>query len=253
MCVFRVWRVLCVLCYVGASLCMNRVEYEMNYADNYDNEISQDQQEGGSPATPCQAADLSRWDKLFIALEDSHMRQNMLLEALEQCCGGMASVRAQVERLAQGTCKQCMPSLQSACRGQMEQVGLVMQRSLVELRDEATEREARLNSTLHQLLQGGHEQNAMLKRLEESSRAEASGGGQPVGSEHSGIGPTTQKPGGSGPGLGLGVKPFPSSGLKEQDVTSPLDMAKMERALVAIATELQKVNGQLNRLMERVG
>lgn len=46
MCVFRVWRVLCVLCYVGASLCVNRVEYEMNYADSYDNEISQDQQEG---------------------------------------------------------------------------------------------------------------------------------------------------------------------------------------------------------------
>lgn len=37
---------LCVLSYVGASLCVNQVEYEGNYADNYDNEISQDQQEG---------------------------------------------------------------------------------------------------------------------------------------------------------------------------------------------------------------
>lgn len=44
--VFRIWRVLCVLGFVGASLCVNEVEYEGNYADDYDNEISQDQQGG---------------------------------------------------------------------------------------------------------------------------------------------------------------------------------------------------------------
>lgn len=33
-----------MLGFVGASLCVN--EYEGNYADNYDNEISQAQQEG---------------------------------------------------------------------------------------------------------------------------------------------------------------------------------------------------------------
>ncbi len=37
---------LCVLGFVGASLCVNEIEYEGNYADNYGNEISQDQQEG---------------------------------------------------------------------------------------------------------------------------------------------------------------------------------------------------------------
>ncbi|XP_071768503.2 pentraxin-related protein PTX3-like [Centroberyx gerrardi] len=254
MCVFGVWRVLCALCYVGASLCVNGVEYEVNYADSYDNEISQDQQEGGSPATPCLAADFSRWDKLFIALEDSHMRQNMLLESLEQCCGGLASVRTQVERLARGTCQQCLPSLEAACRGQTEQASLRLQRGLEELRQEGAERERRFNSTLQQLLHGSHEQNARLKRLEEGSvhRAEASGGGRPAGAGHSGTGPITQRPGVLGAGLGLGAKPLPSSGLKEQEVTSPLDVAKMERALVAIATELQKVHVQLNRLMEQV-
>ena len=44
--VFGIWRVLCVLGLVGASLCGNEVEYEGNYADSYDNEISQDQQGG---------------------------------------------------------------------------------------------------------------------------------------------------------------------------------------------------------------
>lgn len=37
---------LCVLGFMGASLCVNEVEYEGNYVDNYDNEISQDQQGG---------------------------------------------------------------------------------------------------------------------------------------------------------------------------------------------------------------
>lgn len=38
--------ILCVLGCLGASTCMNQAEYEANYADNYDNEISQDQQGG---------------------------------------------------------------------------------------------------------------------------------------------------------------------------------------------------------------
>lgn len=46
MLVFTIQQVLCVLgCVVGA-LCVS--EYEGNYVDNYDNEISQDQQEGES-------------------------------------------------------------------------------------------------------------------------------------------------------------------------------------------------------------
>lgn len=43
---FRIWRALCVLGFAVVSLCVNEVEYDRNYADSYDNEISQDQQEG---------------------------------------------------------------------------------------------------------------------------------------------------------------------------------------------------------------
>lgn len=42
--VIRVWHVLYLFGFVVISLCVN--EYEGNYADIYDNEISQDQQEG---------------------------------------------------------------------------------------------------------------------------------------------------------------------------------------------------------------
>lgn len=52
---------LCVLGLVGASLCVNEVEYEGNYADNYDNEISQDQQEGEFCLSFLFTACLNRW------------------------------------------------------------------------------------------------------------------------------------------------------------------------------------------------
>ncbi|KAK5857677.1 hypothetical protein PBY51_010904 [Eleginops maclovinus] len=245
MLVFGMWRVLCVLGFVGASLCVNEVEFEGNFADNYDNEISQDQHEGQTPATPCQLADFSRWDKLFISLEDSHMRQNMLLESLEQCCGGMVSLRTQVDKLAKGTCHQCVPSLESVCGAQADQTSVKLQQGLLKLHNEEAERERRLNTTLHQLMHIGHDSNARLKRLEES-RSVSGAAGSRMGHQ------PTPRPGGLGALIGLGMKPF-TSGVQEQEVTSPMDMATMERALVAIATELQKVHLQLSSVIEQAG
>ncbi|XP_060918233.1 pentraxin-related protein PTX3-like [Labrus mixtus] len=245
----RIWRVLCVLGFVCASLCVNEVEYEGNYADNYDNEISQDRQEGEATTPPCQAADFSRWDKLFIALENSHMRQNMLLESLGQCCGGMHTVRNQVDKLVKGTSQEYLFSLESACRAQVEQSSLRLQRGLAELQEEEAERERRLNATLQQLLHSSSEGNTRLKRLEEVSGLRA----VPSGAADSRVGhQPTQRPGGFGAAFGLGVKPFPS-GLKEQEVTSPFDMVAMEKALVSIATELQRVHLQLSRVIEQAG
>ncbi|KAM7376138.1 hypothetical protein PAMP_005883 [Pampus punctatissimus] len=250
MCVFRIWSVLCVVGYVGVSLCVNQLEYEEEYADNYDNEISQDQQEGGSLNTPCQPADFSRWDKLFIALEDSHMRQNMLLESLEQCGGGMVSLRTQMDKLVRGTCQQCLPSIESACQRQTEQASLRLQQGLVELRQEGAERERRLNATLQMLLHHSHEESIRLRRLEKSVHRAV-----PSATTDSFLGfghQPTPRPIGLGAAFGLGTKPFPS-GMKEQKVTSPLDVATIEGALVSIATELQKVHLQLTRVIEQVG
>lgn len=41
---FRIWQVLWLLGMPGSSLCVN--DYEGNYVDSFDNEVSQDQQEG---------------------------------------------------------------------------------------------------------------------------------------------------------------------------------------------------------------
>ncbi|CAL8296446.1 unnamed protein product [Arctogadus glacialis] len=166
--VFR-WGAL-LLCW---SFCVSAVSVagqEPN-CDDYDdnNEIPQDREEGPSPSTPCLAADLPRWDKLFIALEDSHMRQNMLLDTLKQCCGGATSLSPKLEQLAKGACRPCRsPDLESACPGHLGQSSLRLLRGLlVEMREEeAALRERRMNATLQQLLQASRELSTHLQRLE---------------------------------------------------------------------------------------
>ncbi|XP_034050981.1 pentraxin-related protein PTX3-like [Thalassophryne amazonica] len=230
----RIWCVLCGLVYVCASLCVNGIEYEENYGENYDNKISEDQQNGEPSATPCQAADLSRWDKLFIALEDSHMRQNILLESQHRCCAGKASLRNQVDKLAKGTCHQCLSSLKLACQEQAEKANLRLQQALVELREEGAERERRISITLHQLLRRRFEEgrdHGAETRMGHQQTARSAGLGTPFGSGMTNI----------------------TSGLEEQEVTSPLDMAVMKRSLIAIAADLQKVHLQLSNLLEQVG
>ncbi|XP_041828155.1 pentraxin-related protein PTX3-like [Melanotaenia boesemani] len=237
---FSIWHVLCVLGSLGSSLCANEVEYEGNYADNYDNEISQNQQEEESQPTPCHA-DFSRWDKLFIALEDSHMRQKMLLESVEQCCGGMHSLKTQLGKLAKGTWQQNASSLVSACRAQAEQSSLRLHHNLAKLREEEEERERTINMTLQMILRSSHEENSRLRHLEEAMPLASAGSrnsNQP-----------TPRPGGLGT---AGVKPF-LFGLKGQEVTLPMDMATMESALVAIATDLQRVHLQLSKVIEQAG
>lgn len=40
------WRLLCTLSLVCASVCANQADYDGNYADGFDNEISLERQEG---------------------------------------------------------------------------------------------------------------------------------------------------------------------------------------------------------------
>lgn len=193
---------------------------------------------------PCKAEEFSNWDRLFIALEDSHMRQNVLLDSLGQCCGGMVSLRTQLDKLVKG---KGHPGLESVCRLHMEHVRVWLQQDLLKLREEGAQRERNLNATMQHLLRRSHEWNFRLERLEDSwSRS-----GTPLrGAESKIRHQPTQTPGGLGAASRSGTKP---ASLKEQDMTALPDTATVKRALVAIATELQTVHLQLSRVLEQVG
>nr|XP_020472297.1 pentraxin-related protein PTX3-like [Monopterus albus] len=240
--VFRIWRMLCVFGFMVTSLCVNEIEYEWSY----DNAIFLDLHNGKSPVTPGPTADLSRWEKLFIALENSHMMQNMLLESVEQCCGRTAHLETQLDKLARGTCQQCASSMESACRAEAQQESLRLQKVLVELREEEAERETRLNATLQMLLRDTHLGNSWLKQQEEGRTLPL--GTADMRMRHH----PTQMLGGLGVAFSLGMKPVPS-GLNEQKVTSPMDMATMKTTLVAIATDLEKAHLQLSKVIKQVG
>ncbi|XP_013875278.1 uncharacterized protein LOC106525546 [Austrofundulus limnaeus] len=207
------WHVVFVLATVGSAVCGNEIEFAESSEDDYNNQIFLEQQEG-DPRSPPDRADLSRWDKLFIALEDSHMRQNMLLASAERCCGE----RSQLDALLKETFRQYAPSLVSVCRAQAEQAGLRLRDTLVQLGRDGAEMERRINATLELVLQSRYEEMARLKRLEEAV-ASLSAGGRWSG-------------------------PLPS-GLEEQEMTPPGE--------ADTTTGRQRVHLQLSEVMEQAG
>lgn len=146
------------------------------------------------------------------------MRQNMLLESVDQCCVGTASVRNQLEKLTRAS----LPRLESTCRAQAEQVGVLLQRGLAEMSEEAAAREGAMNAALRQLVQ----------RYGEEGR-------------------TRELPP-SPPPPDPGMKTRTSVLEEKQDAATP-PLAAMEKALVVIATELQKVHLQLAAVIQQAG
>lgn len=154
------------------------------------------------------------------------MRQNILLESAERCCGE----RSQVHTLLKETFRQYAPSLVSVCRAQAEQAGLRLWDILGELSRDGAEMERRINTTLELILQSRYEEMARLKRLEEAVTSLSVGGRWSLS----------------------GIKPL-SSGLEEQEITPPGDADTTTGKLVAKATEGQRVHLQLSEMMEQAG
>lgn len=71
-------------------------DFEVDYADSYVNEITDGEtpEPTLSPA-PCSSPDLTKWDKIFSMLENSQMRENMLLVEMEALRGEMLRFVAQ--------------------------------------------------------------------------------------------------------------------------------------------------------------
>ncbi|KAM9812357.1 pentraxin-related protein PTX3 [Syngnathus typhle] len=75
-------------------------DIEVNYADTYYNEITEDETPEPTPsATPCSSPDLTKWDKIFSMLENSQMRENMLLQYADDIVKvEMGSLRGEILR-----------------------------------------------------------------------------------------------------------------------------------------------------------
>ncbi|XP_078140343.1 pentraxin-related protein PTX3 [Centroberyx gerrardi] len=75
-------------------------DIEVNYADTYYNEITEGEPQEPTPSpAPCKSPDLTKWDKLFSMLENSQMRENMLLQYADEIIKvEMGSLRGEMLR-----------------------------------------------------------------------------------------------------------------------------------------------------------
>ncbi|NXP20682.1 PTX3 protein, partial [Scytalopus superciliaris] len=140
-------------------------DYDLMYV-NLDNEI-----EAPAPGTEetascdCQR-EHTKWDKLFIMLENSQMKENMMLQALDELPKvDLQTLRAELTQLTTslaGTCAATLDKVTSHIVSQVEQM-------LARSRDQAEEakrlRESEQGQVLEHVLQLSHNIRAALKRL----------------------------------------------------------------------------------------
>ncbi|XP_034356802.1 pentraxin-related protein PTX3 [Arvicanthis niloticus] len=91
----------------SAVMAENSDDYELMYV-NLDNEIDNGLHPTEDP-TPCDCSrEHSEWDKLFIMLENSQMRESMLLQATDDVLRGeLQRLRAELGRLAGSVARPC--------------------------------------------------------------------------------------------------------------------------------------------------
>ncbi|KAL2097898.1 hypothetical protein ACEWY4_007105 [Coilia grayii] len=193
---------------------------DVSDADSYYNEILEDDpSEAVTPtAAPCASKDLSRWDKLFTMLEDSHMRQNMLLQHVDDMVRvELRSLRDEMRHLSTENRRACTRALEGICTDLAEKISRGFEHTQRQLREAEERCQTQHNTTLHLLQEIQRTQATCLAKLESGY-----GGGT-----------TLQVP----------MKALPTH-LKEQHATSA-GGAKMEMTLLAIASDLQRVQAQL--------
>nr|XP_002716374.1 pentraxin-related protein PTX3 [Oryctolagus cuniculus] len=93
-----------------AALAEDSHDYELMYL-NLDNEIDNGLHPTEEP-TPCDCGpEHSEWDKLFVMLENSQMREGMLLQATDEVLRGeLQRLRAELGRLAGSLARPCAPA-----------------------------------------------------------------------------------------------------------------------------------------------
>ncbi|XP_051555099.1 pentraxin-related protein PTX3-like isoform X2 [Myxocyprinus asiaticus] len=208
---------LCLSCFLNGNVF--GYEYGEEYSDPYYNEITNGEHQQRATQIPCQSQDVSRWDKLFIMLEDSQMRQNMLLQQSEDMVKvEMNALWKELQKLSSNNNKACIQALENTCKCIKEQINLKLDRAIEQLREALDKFQAQNNEMFQQLLQFSRSQATRLTKLESNVL-------QGVGLTH------------------VAMKSLPTYPKEEE--ASSADSGNLERALIATAADLQRVHAQL--------
>uniref|UniRef100_W5US29 Pentraxin-related protein PTX3 n=1 Tax=Ictalurus punctatus TaxID=7998 RepID=W5US29_ICTPU len=172
MSVLRIVQVVCMV--VSASVVMPD-NYEdgidVNYADAYYNEISEGEQSEAdthtvTPAVPCTAPEFSKWDKLFTMLENSQMKENMLLQYSDDIVKlGLQSVRGEMLEIAAQSRASCAAAVENSLRRAEAHIEEKLLQALEQLHGVSAQQQARHDAVLEQILEATKEQEAQLDKV----------------------------------------------------------------------------------------
>ncbi|KAE8295469.1 Pentraxin-related protein PTX3 [Larimichthys crocea] len=208
-------------------------DIEVNFADTYYNEIIDGDTPEPTPSpAPCNSQELTKWDKLFSMLENSQMRENMLLQYADDIIKvEMGSLRGELLRFIAQYGGSCGAAVETAGRRMAMQLESRLRETLERfvLRDQSSAvaagnsvENSNLELMLHQLLVAARTQATRLGKLESSCFSSPGAGTGKTGS---------QLPEGGG------------AGNREQEVTS------REVALDGVLAALQQTKVGLEEVL----
>ncbi|XP_054883685.1 pentraxin-related protein PTX3 [Poeciliopsis prolifica] len=148
-------------------------DIEIQYTDYY-NEITDGETPAPTPSsTPCNSPDLTKWDKIFSMMENSQMRENMLIQYVDDIVKvEMGSLRGELRRFIAEYEKSCGAAVETAGRRMVLQLEGHLRETLelLKLSDltSAVGNFNHLEAQIQQLLSAEHTQTSRLAKLESS-------------------------------------------------------------------------------------
>ncbi|XP_041919705.1 pentraxin-related protein PTX3 [Alosa sapidissima] len=211
-----------------------------SYVDAYYNEISEGDVQDETPSTvpptgppsECKSTELTKWDKLFTMLENSQMKENMLLQYSDDI------MKVELQSL-RGEMLQFVARYGSACAGAIESTGRRatalleqrLQQALEQMREAAGRERAQHEAALQQLLGANRGQAARLAKLESACLSGRAGGAAS---------------GAAGEGSN-DAKGFQSRHLMQATAASVSAEARLERSLERLTGEVHALREQMER------
>lgn len=175
---------------VCAALAFEDDDLEVNYADTYAfyNEITERGTPDPTPSSaPCTAPDLTKWDKMFSMLENSQMRENMLLQYADDIIKvEMDSLRQEMLRFVAQYGGSCGSAVEAAGGRLTSQLDARFKEIIDRLKagedQHGKHSGVQQEAALQQLLSAAQSQASRLLKLESSC---FSGAGSKAGFQHS--------------------------------------------------------------------
>ncbi|XP_028818207.1 pentraxin-related protein PTX3 [Denticeps clupeoides] len=216
-----------VLCALTSTSGVVKLAYEddaedidLNYGPSYFNEISegepQEVEPTPGPEPPCASTELSKWDKLFTMLENSQMKENMLLQYADEIVKvELQEVRTELLHFMAQYGSTCTGAVDGAGRRLATQVNLLLQQTVDQLRANRLPTGHLQEALVQQLLHASDNQTNRLATLERACLA----------------------------GKGSDAKSFLSRTLMAADEGS----SRLEKTLEKTLVELQAVRAQMDK------